>query len=441
MGHNVRMAIRLDYNLYSSSLLLAGFVSLAAAMASNCSEPPIDAAPKVASGLENTAKLVDFLIQDSKRHEVIRPSDPASPLRIAEEYAAWIAGDVSEYADVMVTIIQRHIQVDQKVDAIYLTERLPGSGRLQAHALLARYFAEKGKKEESIAQQKEAELRITEGSDQTQQKVLINLMVAARLSGNVELIETNKKLMSDITALEVDLICLQLGNEKTPSKPDAVKRLSQINSKGVDELKARYMLEVSSALFINGNVQDAEACFDEAGQHATARGLAHEYRVLLDLARLAKKHQQKERAEKSMTLYLKACDRFVKTAEWRASYLCAAAETLIDWGRREEAEKWFKSARDGASEVYVIDAMKAHLDTVALVGKIQSKEAADTVVLEALKAGLSHPHRRAKGRAAVLTCLHYNDCGRQIPAPVLKLLRATSADSVESPNANDKPTE
>lgn len=427
----------MDFFPHPFYLRLAAAITMAASLAA----PAAQTTPEVPATLEESIKIVEAMVQDSKRLEVKRLSDPTSALRIAEEYAAWIAGDVSEYADVMVTIIKRHMAAGQPVDASYLTERLPGTGSLQAHAALARHFAEKGRDAESITHQKEAETRLSQSSGQTLQKVLIDLLTAARLTDQTAFYEMHMGKMADITKLEVDLVCLQTGHDKTPGSEEAMKRVGEMQSKGVDELKARYMMAVSAAHLAKGNKKEGEVCFDEAGKHATARGLTHEYRVLLDLARLANKHGMKERAEKSMSIYLRACERFTKSAEWRAAYLTGAAETLLEWGRAEDAEKWLKSAREGASEVFVAYATEAHLSTAPLVEKMESREVADALVLEALRAGLVHPHRRAKGRAAVQTCLYYHDRGRSLPEPVLKLLRDTTADTAPPQDTNAKPAQ
>jgi tetratricopeptide (TPR) repeat protein len=431
----------MDFSPYPFYLCLAAAITMAASLAAPAAQTTPVAGPEVPATLEESIKIVEALVQDSKRLEVKRLSDPTSPLRIAEEYAAWIAGDVSEYADVMVTIIKRHMAAGQPVDASYLTERLPGTGSLQAHAALARHFAEKGRDAESITHQKEAETRLSQSSGQTLQKVLIDLLTAARLTDQTAFYEMHIGKMADITKLEVDLVCLQTGHDKTPGSEEAMKRVGEMQSKGVDELKARYMMAVSAAHLAKGNKEEGEVCFDEAGKHATARGLTHEYRVLLDLARLANKHGMIERAEKSMSIYLRACERFTKSAEWRAAYLTGAAETLLEWGRAEDAEKWLKSAREGASEVFVAYATEAHLSTAPLVEKMESREVADALVLEALRAGLVHPHRRAKGRAAVQTCLYYHDRGRSLPEPVLKLLRDTTADTAPPQDTNAKPAQ
>lgn len=375
--------------------------------------------------IEDTAKLVDQLVKDSKRLEINRPSDPASPLRLAEEYAAWIAGDVKEYTEVMVKIILLHVEAGDDIDALYLAERLPGSGRLQSHAALALHLADEGKKEQSIQQQEEAERWLFQGSGVILQKALLNLLIAARITEQQDRIIKHKDKLTEINQIELDIAYIERGLNKPQSSQEGEAKMVALEARGVEELKARFMMANADAQLAKGNTAEGEKCFDQAGKWASSNGLAHEYRVMLDLAKLANKFKMKERAEKCLTIYLQACDRFSMAAEWRAPYVVAAVEVLLEWDRKDQAIKWLKSARDGASKVYIVDAAESHISTARIVERLEGPAAADTVVLSALRTGLLHPHPRVKGRAAVNACIYYHEMARAVPEAVIKLLQKT----------------
>lgn len=388
------------------------------------------------ASIEDTAKLVDQLVKDSKRLEIKRPSDPASPLRLAEEYAAWIAGDVKEFTEVMVKIILLHVQAGNEVDALYLAERLPGSGRLQSHAALALHLADEGKKEQSIQQQEEAERWLFQGSGVILQKALLNLLIAARLTEQQDRISSHKDKLTEINQVELDIAFIQRGLYQPQNSAEGQARMLALEARGVEELKARYMMATADAHLAKGNTTEGEKCFDEAGKWASSNGLAHEYRVMLDLAKLAHKYKLKERSEKCLSIYLQACDRFAMAAEWRAPYVIAAVELLLEWDRKDQALKWLKSARDGAGKVYIVDAAESHVSTARMVEKLDGPDTADAVVMSALRTGLLHPHPRVKGRAAVSACIYYHEMGRAVPEAVIKLLQK----SREAPGIEQTPS-
>jgi hypothetical protein len=381
-----------------------------------------------------TEKTIEALVADSQRHAVQRPSDPQSPLRLAEQYAAWIAGDATEYAQVMVGLVMEHIQQGQTVDATYLMDHhLPGSGRLQAHAKLARHHAEKGQLEEARQQQAEAEKWLHQANGEALQRVLLDLLFAAKITDNSALLERLKGQLTEVSQYELEILSIKQGLQPPAAEFSSVsERLKGIQAKGVEELKARYCLALAEVYFKTQQEEKALVAFDAAGAFACSNGLAHEYHVLLDLAQLAQNRQQPARAKKCLNLYLTAVDKFPAAAEWRTPYITEAVTLMNEWGQKEQAAAWLKTARENAAKVHYTEAAQAHLSTAQLVEKLEGPEAADAVALTALRTGLAHPHQRIKGRASVQTCLYYHRQQRAVPASILQALQKAADTPTET---------
>ncbi|HAL71115.1 MAG TPA: hypothetical protein DCP71_05005 [Verrucomicrobiales bacterium] len=161
---------------------------------------------------------------------------------------------------------------------------------------------------------------------------------------------------------------------------------------------------------------------------AMERGLPTAQRVLLDLARAAHTGGQSQLANKSMNLFLKCCEAYSDNAEWKAPFLAAAAEILIEWKRLDEARAWLKAAEATIPKIFVMDAPAAMLAIARQRVKLDGPESAEPLLLAAARAGRSHTHPRFLAETAVRICLHAEAVSSPISAEVTGILNPADVE-------------
>ena len=99
--------------------------------------------------IQQSQTLLDQIIADSQKHAFHRTTDSGHPLRLAESLAASVAGDLSEYNDLMVEIIARWAKAGEFAEAEYLADNLPSCGPARAHLEIAWVLFRNGNREKA----------------------------------------------------------------------------------------------------------------------------------------------------------------------------------------------------------------------------------------------------------------------------------------------------
>lgn len=380
-------------------------------------------------GQESSDDLVARLVQESQKHAIPRNLSPTDPLFQAESYAAGLAADVSEFNVWMIEIIKAYANRGDFNSAAYLAKRLPGSGNGLAHAEIAALLAASpGRQSEAESYLKVARKELNQVSGLPAELMRARCALALYYLGRE----------SEAMSLEAELGKLELLSLNTRlheanllpaiSLLDAKRLLVTLTEQGNDERQARFLLACAQQHFKKGSPELAKPFLEEIGTMAMERGLPTAQRVLLDLARTAHAGGQALLANKSMNLFLKCCEGYSDNAEWKAPFLAAAAEILIEWKRLDEARAWLKAAEATIPKIFVMDAPAAMLAIARQRAKLDGPDSAEPLLLASARAGRSHSHPRFLAETAVRICLHAEAVSTPVSAEVTGILNPADVE-------------
>lgn len=373
-----------------------------------------------------TAALVESLVQESQKHKVARETNPSDPLWLAEQSAAALAEDTALFNDAMLEIILGYARQAKIKDSAYLADQLPGHGTAQAQAGLALFYAEKNDRERAGGHLKAAMEKVTLAQGQIAEKIRVLCAETLYLLGREK--ETGPL---ELRLGELQLLELETWLQKQELRPaltlkQAQSSLDALKERGVDPLRARFLLACAERQLRSGNRAAGLEILPEIGKVAMRDGLPTGHRVLLDLARVAYSSGATNEAEKALSLFLKAVGGYANEVEWKASYLADAADLMLDWKREDQARLWLKEAESGLPKVYVLDVVKPTLAVARSSERLAGPAEGDRLALQAARAGMAHPHPRAQGATSTQVCLFYAEVGRALPMEVRKALHLSA---------------
>lgn len=377
-----------------------------------------------------TEDLVSNLVAASQKHQVVRKSDPAEPARLAETYAVGLADDVSLFNEWMLRIIQAHVKAGRIEDAEYLVTRLPGYGSAMAHAEMALFYAGKKQATQAEAHLKPALKQVDQASGLLAETIRVDCILALYSLERGEETAAQQDKLGKLSLLSLETRLHEENLKQPLSLQDAKKRLQEVPEQGEDERRARFLLACARQHFQLGAADAAVPFLDEIGGMAMQNGLPNAQRVLVDLARVAWMGGQKKVARKSLNLFLKCCESYGDGSDWKPGYIADAADLLISWGDKDEAAEWLKTGAQTIKKVFVLDAPAAILALARQQERLDGAEAADSMVVMAVRAGAMHKHPRSLAEASVRACLYYADAGRAMPEKVSQTLTQLSAEAV-----------
>ncbi len=373
--------------------------------------------------IQQSETLLDQIIADSQKHAFKRTTDARHPLRLAESRAAGTAGDLSEYSELMIEIITRWAKIGEFAEAAYLADNLPASGPASAHLEIAWVLLEKGKREKA-AEHAGKSLETLEQARGRKAELLRTRYCELLYSlGRESEAKTEELRLSELAKLELEARLQSLQSKPALSLQQAQARMAQCEDRGVDRVRATFLLGCANRQLSDGNQKAGLELLQEVGRLSTRDGLPSAQRMLIELARSAYAGGEFKEADKAIKLFLEIIKTYADAADWKAPYLAEALDVLIDWkGRDKQVNDWLKVGEAGLSKVFVMEAPKSALALARVAQRAAGFVEADRLVMLAAKAGRSHPHPRAQATSAVLVCLFYSDAGRAIPADILKVI-------------------
>lgn len=373
--------------------------------------------------IQQSQTLLDQIITDSQKNAFHRTTDSGHPLRLAESLAASVAGDLSEYNDLMVEIIARWAKSGEFAEAEYLADNLPASGPARAQLEIAWVLFRDGKREKAAEHLK----RSLETMDQARgRKAEVLRTRYCELLYSLDRVAEARSMesrLSELARLELDARLQRLQLNPALDLAQAQQRLAQCEDRGVDRVRAAFLLGCADRQLRDGNQKAGLELLQEVGRLATRDGLPSAQRVLVDLARTAHAGGEFKEADKAIKLYLEIVKKYADAADWKAPYLAEALDVIVDWkGREKQVNEWLKVAETWLPKVFVLEAPKSALALARVAERVAGTAESDRLVMMAAKAGRSHPHPRAQANAAVLVCLFYTDAGRAIPADIRTII-------------------
>lgn len=376
-----------------------------------------------APSIQQSQVLLDQIIADSQKHAYRRTTEPGHPLRLAESMAAGVAGDLSEYNDLMIEVILRWAKAGEYSEAAYLADNLPASGPARAHLEIAWVLYKAGKRDEASAHLQKS-LETMEQARGRKAEVLrtryLELLYALDRGAEAKAMETR---LGGLALLELESRLQSLQIRPALNLAQAQARLDVCEDRGVDRVRASFLIGCADRQLRDGNQKAGLELLQEAGRLATRDGLPSAQRVLLDLARTAYAGGEFKEADKAVKLFLEIVKTYADAADWKAPYIAEALDLLVTWkGREKLVNDWLKVAEAGLSKVFILEAPKSILAVARVAERLNGATEGDRLSLQAARAGKAHPHPRAQAAAAVLVCLFYADAGRAIPADVLKII-------------------
>jgi hypothetical protein len=377
------------------------------------------------AAVQEADALIARLVADSQQHRVQRKQDPADPLRRAENAAVGLAGDVTEYSRWMVEIIRRYAERGDENEADYLADQLPGTGSALAWVELAQLAANKGKRER--AEQCLIKLMGCLGSLSGQRAE----EVYGRWAETLYVLDRNEealakaKMLSEVELLELDARLQAQGKAPLLNLEEAQARAQECRAKGVDRVRAQFLLSCAQHQFRKGSHAVALTILPEVGRLATSEGLPTAQRELIDLAKTAWNAGETAEAQKAMNVFFKCAELFPDGMEWKTIYLSEAALVLHDWKKADAVDAWLAKAEAGLPKVFVLDAPRAILALAKVREKVKGILEGDRLAMAAARAGMRHPHPAAQAAAAVRICLYYADAKRPIPEAAWTILNPT----------------
>jgi len=392
-----------------------------------CASPVLTvlALPEAASQRSETEVLVDELVRDSQKHKIKRKEDPADPVWNAELAAAGLAGDLTAYNEQMLKIIRLYAQRGDFTEALYVAERLPGNGTVRAQAELALSATRAG--ETAVADQcvKLASEQAARLSGLPAEQVRSLRAQVLHLRGRGQEATAMQEKLGELELLLLESRLHEDGRLPALTLEQAQARLATIQSRGVAERMALFLLACARQQFLKGSIEAGRAFLPAIGKLATDEGLPHAQHVLVELARAAWMAGETKEAHKALNVFFRCCERYADGAEWKAPYLADAVALLIDWKEIDEAQAWLKVAEACLPKVFVMDAPQAILAVAKQRERLDGAAEGDRLAIQALRAGKAHPHPRVHATAAVLVWLHYAELQRPVPATVQQLLSIT----------------
>lgn len=372
-----------------------------------------------------TDALVAELVQESQAHKVERKGDPADPLYQAETFAKMLASDPDEMGLEQRWIAAEYCKQKRWDEALALVNEMAAGHGPVALAEIALAAASAGETELAATLLTKAEERawVCSSGGQKDQLRLHAAKTWARI-GKSEKAREQADLLPVAVRAELDAVTplFQDAPMQDTAKLEALSKEGGLSPAGI----SRVALASAERQLKAGHREEGLKLLDLTGQFSTATLDASAHFTLAGLARLAKANREPDIAEKARQRLITAARSYSDEAEWKAGHLVEAAKLSLEFGKNDEAEALVAEAALTAPKVFMLFAPEAWIAVARgrlLLGQTQDSEAA---TVNALRAGLMHPHHRARGMAAVSTCLFYAREKRPIPAAVTKLLEEIS---------------
>lgn len=373
--------------------------------------------------VQQSQALLDQIIADSQKHAYLRTTQANHPLRVAEAIAAGAAGDLGEYNDLMIEVITRWARAGELSEAGYLAENLPAEGSARAHLEIA--FAQFHNGHRDLAATHAAKALETIEQARGRKAELLRTRYAELLyvlnrADEAKVVESR---LSDLAQLELEAKLQVLKVRPVLNLTQAKERMARCEDRGVDRVRTAFLLGCADQQLREGHQKEGLELLQEAGRLATRDGLPSAQRALVDLARIAHAGGEFKEADKAIKLYLEILKTYAEAADWKAPYLAEALDLLLDWkGREDLVREWLKVAEAGLAKLFILDVPKSTLALARIADRLEGAMEGDRLVMQAARAGRSHPHPRAQASAGVQICLHYADLGREIPVEILKVI-------------------
>jgi hypothetical protein len=377
--------------------------------------------PVAAARIAESQKLVEALVADSQRHRKERKGDPNEPLRQAEEFTKLLGSDVSEFGRHQRLVVAGYCAQGRFEEALELAAEAIGGNQYIARALLADAAARAGKHDLALEQVKVALEHVNLCANGLQKDELRRHAALALLElGEKEQVAEIEKSLPPADSVELLLRQPLQQGAKAPSAEEIENLIKE--TKASARVYARLTLAWAEREFLAGRKEEGRKLLNHAGEAATSTLDAAAHLILVDVARTAKRHGMTEEADKSLNILMHNGRGYTDSAEWKAGALVRAAILCQEWGRTKEAEELVALAETSAPQVFALFAPQAWLEVARGHLALGQTEAADRAVVNALRAGMMHPHPRVPAMAAVQICLFLAELNRNLPAPVAELL-------------------
>jgi hypothetical protein len=388
---------------------------------------------------KQTEEIVRQLVEDSQKHNKERVMKEEDALHQAELACVMLATDVSSYTDHLGEVQTACLKAGRIEDARLLAAKMSELGNDSGISSLLVAHARDGRTKEAwetLEQLKKNMPRLTTHRRQMAARQL-TLSLGLLMDGEPDI----SRMQDHVTAqdllpehlLEIEAEWIQSGRKPTPKTVAEV--LARIQKTPVSPLAGGcYAIACADRLLADTKTRaEGAATVVQAGKICLETPHVTAHRLLLDLARVAWRHEARDDARKAMSLFLKLCAGYAAKAEWKAGYLADAAVLLHEWQETELASKAMIDAREALKTVFVADVGRELVATARAAHLLGQHDQRDRAALDALRSATVHPHPRVRGDAAVAVCLLYASLNELLPPPVREALRKLHSGEPASP--------
>jgi hypothetical protein len=378
---------------------------------------------------KQSEEIVRQLVEDSQKHKKERVLKEDDALHQAELACVMLATDVSSYTDHLGEVQTACLNAGRIEDARFLSARMSELGNDTGISQLLVAHARAGRAREAwetLEQLKKNMSRLT-----THRRQMATRHIALSLGLMMDAEPDISRMQEHVTAqdllpehlLEIEAEWIQSGRKPAPKTVTEV--LARIQKTPVSPLAGgRYAIACADRQLADTKTKtEGVATVAQAGKICLETPHVTAHRLLLDLARVAWRHELREDARKAMSLFLKVCATYAPKAEWKAGYLAEAAILLHEWQETELAAKAMTDAREALKIVFVADVGRELVATARAAHTLGQHDQRDRAALDALRSAAIHPHPRVHGDAAVTVCLLYASLNEPLPPPVREALR------------------
>lgn len=378
----------------------------------------------------NQEQFGDYLqkrVEESKAHAYQRKSSATHPLRLAEICADGLAGDLETLGGAQLEIARGWIREDQWEEAEWVASQMTGPAKPRVHAVLALEYARRGKRDQTIKHLKLAEGSLHQAKGAVSEQIRGVMVEVQSVMGEEQEVGRLLEQLGEVERMEVETRLQSVDTGRLWTLEEAEERLGKMDQKlKTNRLAAQFLVASAGRQLRAGNKEEALRLVHGAGKLATDEGLPGDQRILVSVAKIAWEAGDKPAAKKAMNVFLACVEKWSDEGDWKAPFLSEGLEVLLEWGDNKTAAEWLKTAQAGLPKVFVLDNTKSALAVARIIERVKGAAAADEVVLQGAKAGMVHPHERARASTGVQVCLHYAKLGREVPGAICEVINPGS---------------
>lgn len=377
-------------------------------------------------GIQSTAKVIEELVADSRKHAKPRTAYPKDDvIRLAESCADLLAGDVPTYTKRLGDVVAANLKAGRTDDALLLAEKMRQLGDEAGFVHLMMDHLHAGRREEAAAliqgiQDSLPRLPLVRRRHAEKEIAITKGLLAEKTAS----LEDLKNLEPDVR-LEVETEWLRAG--KLPGPPltlDTVK--TRISKEGSGPLaSAHFAIVALEKALPKLSEENVMPFIDYVGPLCTETHHPGAHHAMLDLAKVLWQHEKlRPQARKAMTHYLGQTASYPEQAEWKGPYFADAVPVLLEWGEKDLASKAAKDSRDKLEKVFAADVSRALVASARAAHLMEMTKERDQALVDAVAAARRYPHPRVGADAALECCLFHAEFKLQLSEPVYQQISA-----------------